>query len=386
MSGPIAPPKPSSQNGLTDSSQADSLTNEFSVFISQWADDLSLNLVSLNIDPLLGSSAELEHAHLRVGAVLQAFDSNPEIKRRFLLWVNAQKGASNNAEAQVDFDTGLRLLGLLTASSYFFISQLSNKVSAKSIAIDAKTEMFVKPLSQLLPYAYLARSAFEDGNRNQELAFTSGLFFDYVAYQIEVSDTEISKVKTAQFLASRFELALKVAQVAVVLAKHRQTLALEKDVIPLIFLEAVSQAVFSIHHQSFIDFTKQVEKLATPPTFIDLAEIRLFRSHHSTAGVASTQAFGIFSRLADSLLYLNRSQILNTVELEDQFHLTALVFLSFFIVRNAAIFKDRADSVPASSLCPELAEFDQLVPFASIFGGATSSATGAAAAKPKAGV
>ena len=333
----------------------------FSDFLKKWTLDISLSLVSAHLHPFF---EEYETAHLKLNALLHAFDSNPEYKIAFVNWVISQRGE----DAQIiNFDGSIRMVGLKTSITFLTTCLLGDRIPVKALQRDPKSTFFLKPLDQTLAFAHLCQQFFKDGTRYHDVAFPMGLVFDFVSFQNELQNNPENKKKIDGFIKNRFELALNSSTVAIELVKSRQRMVREKDMLPLIFMEAGAQAAFALFNPIYVDFVTQAEKINLSPSLIDYAERTRFGAHHSWLGNALTPALPQFSKLGQVLLNLQTPYRYSEPSETDTSDLASIVFLSIYLARNQTLLSKNTNETTASNLCRELNYLEQGVDYKKVF-------------------
>ncbi len=284
------------------------VTEHFNKFLSNWCSVISLNFVAARIDPFF---EEYESADLLLNAVLHGYDTHPNFKDAFTAWVTSQRG--ENAKGST-FDGCIRMVGLKTAKHFLTACLLGERNQSKSLQLDSKTLLFPKPLNQTLLYSTLAQQTFGDGTRYHDTVYPLGLFFDFLQMYIEIHAKAEEKKKIEVFLKSRFDLALASSKRAIELMRNSERMILERDVIPLIFLDCASQGIFAFFDSSYPDFISIIEKKRLPPSLSNYAERLRFGTHHSQLGNASIPALPQFKPLSRAIYSLHAPHTLNRAQ------------------------------------------------------------------------
>jgi hypothetical protein len=269
--------------------QTTTTNNKLPNIVSWFFDKLSLDLAKLAT-----SLENIDEVETRLQFYLDRLSLlSPQI-------INMVKALTRTKD-ELTLTQALRIYGFDNCRNLLVTQTLQDTLESQLFKWDEKTGKLSPEPKSILTYSIKALTNFIEEGRYHQVAFNSGLLFDYFHYLNETSQNKNPALK--KFIESRFDIALSKAKSGFKKAKSETDLSLEKHIITFYFLNEASKIMMTFHFKDYPDFLNKLEKKNIKPILIKIAEEAKFGVSSNLLGLLLSQTLPGLSDASLSLLF-----------------------------------------------------------------------------------
>jgi hypothetical protein len=297
---------------------------------------------------------EPDHIDERVGLLVKTFDENSSLISPFRALVKSL----NKQESEVALEEQIRFFTTKHTRNWLIVNLMNNVLQIKELQLDHATGRLPAKPVDLIKYANKAQADLGEEGRYKEIAFISGLLFDFLFYLQRTTLLDIGQARFDEPINQLFTQSLDQAKLIMKLSRHKSKLTLERFTPVTSFMRQLSQiCLVLLRPNEAPDFYKKLATIKHTEGVRLAMEMQAFQVHTGIISAYLAQSLKPLDHLGEAMSVWGFPYLSWVHGKRDVHDLTGMGLLGIAMAEGLKGNAFPGDGTPAHAL-PELEYLD----------------------------
>jgi hypothetical protein len=241
---------------------------------------------------------EPDHIQERILALKNLFDANPQWKEPFRVLIKSLHAQ----ETEISIEEQIRFFTTKHTRLWLMVNLMNEILNLKELKLDEATGRLPGKPDEILKFACTAKAEFGEEGRYKDIAFGSGLIFDFLFWLSKSTLLDLSQFKLDEPISQAFTRAVEQGKKITQLSRHKGKLTHEKLAPFTAFFRQISQVCFYLlKKQEALDFYKNLETVKPTEPLRMAMEKKQFSVHSGMMACYFAESIPGFETLGQTM-------------------------------------------------------------------------------------